>query len=445
MHACGAIFLTLSLGQIGPASEPNSDSSPSFRNQVLPILTRIGCNSGACHGALAGKGGLKLSLRGYAPADDYFVLTRQANARRVNLSEPAKSLMLLKPTLALAHGGGQKLEVNSPEYRLLADWIAHGAPGPSEKDPRIQRIEVTPVEKVLKPKDTLQVQVRAYYSDGHSDDVTRWAKFSSSEDLVAGVDENGLAKVLGHGEAAISVWFSNMVASMRIVSPLAEPVAAKIFAQSPRHNFIDALVLMKLEALRIPPSPQCSDEEFTRRAFLDAAGILPTPDEQTKFLVSKQRTKLIDELLNRSEFVDYWTYKWCDLLLISSRKLPQPAMRAFYQYVRQSVADNKPWDQFARGILTAQGSNLQNGAANYFVLHKDVTDLTESTSVTFLGMSITCARCHNHPLEKWTQDQYWAMANLFSRVGIRNGDRTGEVSVQSQTDGDVLHPRRGFA
>src|SRR5262245_15574015 len=307
MHVCGAVFLMFSLGQNG--SDLEREPVPSFRNQVLPILTRIGCNSGACHGALAGKGGLKLSLRGYAPADDYFVLTRQANARRVNLSEPAKSLMLLKPTLALAHGGGQKLEVNSPEYRLLADWIAHGAPGPSDKDPRIQRIEVTPVEKNLKPKDTLQVQVRAFYSDGHSEDVTRWAKFSSSEDLVAGVDENGLAKVLGHGEAAISVLFSNMVGSMRIVSPLAEPVDPKVFAQSPRHNFIDVLVLKKLEALRIPPSPQCTDEEFIRRAFLDAAGILPTPEEQQKFLANKQRAQMIDELLNRTEFVDYWTYK----------------------------------------------------------------------------------------------------------------------------------------
>lgn len=428
------------------ASDAATASAPSFRNHVIPILTRIGCNSGACHGALAGKGGLKLSLRGYAPEEDYFVLTRQANARRVNLDEPAKSLMLLKPTLALPHGGGLKLEVESPEYKLLANWIAHGAPGPSAKDPQLRRIEVAPTLKVLKPKDTLQVQVRAFYSDGHQEDVTRWARFSSSEDLVAGVDENGLVKVLGHGEAAISVAFSNLVATMRVASPFAEPVAPKVFAQSPRHNFIDHLVLKKLESLRIPPSPQCSDQEFIRRAYLDAAGILPTPAEQRQFLKDARpdrRARLIDALVDRPEFVDYWSYKWSDLLLISSRKLPQPAMRAFYQYVRQSAADNKPWDQFARGILTAQGSNLHNGAANYFVLHKEISDLTESTSLTFLGTSITCARCHNHPLEKWTQDQYWAMANLFARVGIKNGDRDGEFLVQSLADGDVLHLRRG--
>jgi hypothetical protein len=441
-----ALFI-LSVPFPAAATEPNQNA-PTFRNHVIPILTRIGCNSGACHGALAGKGGFKLSLRGYAPEEDYFVLTRQAGARRVNRAEPSKSLMLLKPTTALPHGGGLKLEVDSPEFRVLADWIANGAPGPSASDPRVQRIEVSPAERVLKPNDTLQVQVKAFYSDGSSADVSRWAKFASSEDLVAGVDDHGLVKVMGHGEAAVSALFSNQVAQARIVSPYPAPVEPKLFAASPKHNFIDDLVLKKLEALRIPPSPQCSDREFIRRAFLDAAGILPTPDEQSAFLKDQRadkRARLIDSLLERPEFVDYWSYRWSDVLLISSRRLAQPAMRSFYQFVRQSVADNKPWDRFAREIVTAQGSNLHNGAANYFVLHKDISDLTESTSVTFLGMSITCCRCHNHPLEKWTQDQYWSFANLFARVGIKNGDRGGEFLVQSLPEGDVLHPKRGEA
>ena len=219
---------------------------------------------------------------------------------------------------------------------------------------------------------------------------------------------------------------------------------------SPRHarkNFIDDLVLKKLEALRIPPSGDCTDAEFIRRVYLDAAGILPTPEEVKKFLADPRpdrRAKLVDALLERPEFVDYWSYKWSDMLLVSSRRLAQPAVWAFYQFIRQSVADNKPWDRFARDILTASGNNLQNGAANYFVLHKDVTDLNEATSVTFLGMSITCCRCHNHPLEKWTQDQYWGMANLFARVAIKNGERAGEVTVQAQQSGDVPHPRRGL-
>jgi Protein of unknown function (DUF1553)/Protein of unknown function (DUF1549)/Bacterial Ig-like domain (group 2) len=418
----------------------------SFANHVIPVLTRLGCNSGACHGALAGKGGFKLSLRGYDPAADHFVMTRQVLGRRVNTQEPARSLILLKPTLAIAHGGGLKLEVASPEFSVLADWIASGAPGPSPKDARITRLDLFPTHARLRPKDQLQFVVRARYSDGHTEDVTRWARFGSTEDLVAAVDDAGLVKVNGHGEAAITVLFANLVASARIVSPYDAPLDDKVFAASPRHNFIDEHVLARLRSLRIPPSAQCSDREFVRRAYLDCIGVLPTPEEVEKF-VGDQRTnrreKLIDALLERPEYVDYWAYKWSDLLLISSRKLPQPAMRAFYQFVRQSVADNRPWDAFAREILTARGSTLQNGQANYFALHKDVSDLTESTAVTFLGMSITCCRCHNHPLEKWTQDQYWSFANLFSQVVIRNGERGGELTVISAPDGDVLHPRRG--
>ena len=304
--------------------------TPSFRNDVIPILTKIGCNSGACHGALAGKGGLKLSLRGYAPADDHFVLTRQVRGRRVNLQEPAKSLMLLKPTLAIPHGGGQKIEVGSPEYKILAEWIASGAPGPRNDDPRVERLEVFPSTATLKPKDSLQIQVRASYSDGRARDVTRWARFASTEDLIAGVDEHGLVKVGGHGEAAITVGYANLVALSRITSPYANALDAKIFSTSPRNNFIDERVLKKLEALRLPPSPACTDNEFIRRAFLDAAGILPTPEEVDKFLADKapdKRARLIDALLERPEFVDYWTYKWCDVLLISSRRLATPAGR----------------------------------------------------------------------------------------------------------------------
>jgi hypothetical protein len=419
----------------------------SFRNHVIPVLTKLGCNSGACHGALAGKGGLKLSLRGYDPLGDHFVLTRQAGARRVNRQEPARSLMLMKPTLALPHGGGLKLEVDSPDYRILADWIAAGAPGPAKNDPRIERIEVFPSQATLKPKDPLRVLVRAWYSDGHSEEVTRWAKFSSTEDLVAGVQDNGSVRVTGHGEAAIAVLFANQVALVNIASPFPNDLDPKIFAQSPRHNFIDDLVLEKLEALKIPPSGQCTDHEFIRRAYLDAMGVLPTPEEVKKFALdprADRRAKLIDAILDRPEFVDYWAYTWSGLLLISSRKLAQPSMRAFYQFVRQSVADNKPWDRFAREILTVRGNTLQNGQANYFMLHKDISDLTETTAVTFMGMSLTCARCHNHPLEKWTQDQYWSMANLFARIAIKNGDRPGEFSIQSSGEGDILHPRRGI-
>ena len=339
----------------------------SFRNHVIPMMTKVGCNSGACHGALAGKGGQKLSLRGYNPEADYFVLTRQARGRRVNLIEPNKSLVLLKPTLSVSHGGGLKLEVGSPDYNLLADWIAAGAPGPKADDPAIQRLEVLPAAAVLKPKDTLQVLVRAWYSDGHSEDVTRWAKFNSSEDLVASVDADGKATVAGYGETAITVWYSNLVAANRIASPLPNAVDAKTFAAASRNNFIDDLVLKKLESLHIPPSPPCDDAEFIRRATLDAAGVLPTPDEVKKFLADPavdKRAQLIDALLERPEYVDAWAHNWSDLLLISTRRLPQQGVWAFYEDVRKSVADDEPWDRFARDVLTASGSRLDDGAAN---------------------------------------------------------------------------------
>lgn len=421
-------------------------SAWSYSNDIIPMLTKAGCNSGACHGALAGKGGLKLSLRGYDPETDHFAMTRQALGRRIDRQEPHRSLLLLKPTTAVSHGGGLKLDVDSADYRMLAAWIAEGAPGPQADEPRISRLEVFPTEAVLKPKDHLQVVVRAHYSDGHTQDVTHWCKFASTEELVAAVDAEGRVKVAGPGEAAVTVWYSNLVAVARITVPLPNRVDPRVYAEAPRHNAIDDLVTKKLQALRIPPSPLCSDAEFIRRLYLDAAGILPTPEEVQRFVADRdpqKRSKLIDSLLARPEFVDYWAYKWSDVLLVSTRKLAQPAVWSFHQFIRQSVADNKPWDQFAREILTATGGTLENGAANYYVLHKDVAELTEATSVTFLGTSITCARCHNHPLEKWTQDQYWAMANLFSRVALKSGERGGDVTVQALTFGDVPHLRTG--
>ncbi len=426
-------------------AKAKDQSPPSFRNQIEPTLTRNGCNSGACHGALAGKGGFRLSLRGYDPAADHFVLTRQAQARRVDVQRPEECLFLKKPTRALPHGGGTRFDADSDTYKLLRDWIAAGAPGPSDADPTLERIEVYPRAALLKPKDSLRLSVRAVYSDGTTADVTRWAKFASAGEQVAAVDEDGQVTVAGPGEAGVAVLFGTRVATVTVTSPFPNEVAESAFTKARTVNFIDELVLKKLRLLRLEPSPECTDAEFVRRVYLDACGVLPTPEEVAAFLADRspgKRAKLIDKLLERPEYIDYWSHKWSDLLLVSSRKLPSPAMWAFYRAVRHSVADNEPWDKFAREVLTASGSTLTNGGANYFVLHKDVTDLVESTSLTFLGMSITCCRCHNHPLEKWTQDQYWAQANLFSRVGLKDGPR-GDVIVHSLPSGEALHPRRG--
>ncbi len=419
----------------------------TFANHIQPILMRAGCNSGACHGALAGKGGLKLSLRGYDSDSDHFVLTRQALGRRVDCEEPAESLLIKKATRTVPHGGGTRFPKDSVNAMIVKDWIAAGAAGPKGTDAALTKIEVFPPLSLLKPKDAFRVTVMAHYSDGVVEDVTRWAKFTSSEETVATVDEDGAVAVVGTGETAIAVLFGSRVVTATVTVPFANTVDDAVFAKAARNNFIDGPILAKLRLLRVPPSPTSTDAEFIRRAHLDTCGILPKPAELEKFLAdvsTDKRAKLIDALLARSEYVDFWSHKWSDLLLISTRKLSQPSVWGAYRKVRESVADNQPWDKFAREILTASGSSLSTGGG-YFVMHKDVSDLAESTALTFLGTSITCARCHNHPLEKWTQDQYWQMANLFSRVGLKNGDRPGEVLVQSLGSGDALHLRRGIA
>jgi Protein of unknown function (DUF1553)/Protein of unknown function (DUF1549)/Bacterial Ig-like domain (group 2) len=416
----------------------------TFRNHVMPVLTKVGCNSGPCHGALAGKSGFKLTLRGYDPEADYLTLTRQATARRVNPVEPARSLMLLKPTLAVSHGGGRRFATGSAEYRILSQWIAAGIPAPSDSDPVMTHLEVFPSAARLHPGDEQPIVVRARFSDGHAEDVTRWARFTTNEGAVATVGDDGVVKVQGTGEAAISAWYLSRVVTARIASPFPARIDPAAYARAPRANFIDDAVLRKLQELNIDPSPLSSDSEFVRRVFLDAAGILPSADEVRGFVADPRpdkRARLIDALIERPEFVDYWAYKWSDLLLVSSRSLQSNAMWAYYNWIRASVAANKPWDEMTRELLTASGNALSNGAANYYVLHKNPVDLTENAALTFMGFSITCARCHNHPLERWTQKDYYQMANLFSRVAIKNGSERGDIIVFSAKTGDINHPR----
>ncbi len=419
----------------------------NFRNHVLPVLTKAGCNSGACHGAAAGKGGMKLSLRGFDPDIDYSVLTRQAAGRRIVAGNPAHSLFLLKPTMTLPHVGGRRIVPQSRDYRVLAGWVQAGAPRPRADDPRIVALNVLPSIATLQTGESQQILVQANYSDGHVEDVTRWVKFGSSDNTVATVDDMGQARMMGCGEAAITAWFSSKVAFARVGSPFPHAPAADAYRKADRHNFIDDLVLAKLQSLGIDPSLTCSDGEFIRRATLDSTGTLPTPAETSAFLADAgpdKRSKLVEKLLARPEFVDYWAYRWSDLFLVSSKKMSPESLKVFYAYLRQSVADNKPWNQLAREILTAAGSNLDNGAANYYVIHKDPTDLTETTTQAFLGMPLMCAHCHNHPLEKWTQRDYYQMANLFSRVRLKSGDRAGEVMVLSSADGNINLPRLGI-
>ncbi|MBI3415924.1 MAG: DUF1553 domain-containing protein [Verrucomicrobia bacterium] len=418
----------------------------SFRNHVQPILAKFGCSSGACHGAAAGKNGFKLSLRGYDDEGDYLTITRHALGRRITLSDPGRSLLLTKPTGAVPHKGGQRFDTNSVEYRILSDWIAFGAPGPKKDEPRIDHLEVTPAHAILKPSVSQQLNVRAHFTDGHAEDVTRWVKYTSANTTVATVDDNGLVQVMGNGEGAITAWYLSRITIATITAPYEQKISEQTFAETKRRNFIDDLVLEKLRSLNLPPSPRCTDAEFIRRAFIDTTGTLPIAQETRDFLANQspsKRDELIGALLNRPEFVDYWTYKWSDLLLVQSKQLPVPAMWSYYNWVRDNVAANTPWDVFVRKIVTSQGSTLENGAANFFVLHDDPRMMSETTSLAFLGMSINCAKCHNHPMEKWTNDQYYKMANLFSRVRAKSGPGDGDKIIFVSNDGDLVQPLTG--
>ncbi|MDA0284443.1 MAG: DUF1553 domain-containing protein [Planctomycetota bacterium] len=422
-----------------------------FRNHVLAVFAKAGCNSGACHGALAGKGGFRLSLRGYDPVSDYRAIVTQARGRRIELADPGRSLILAKPTGALPHKGGLRFDTDSLEYQVIADWIADGAAPPSDDDPTVDRVEILPDAVHLSIGDEQDFIVRAHYSDGHAEDVTRWVKFSSSNEAVARVDRNGKVSVIGPGAGAVSAWFASQTVISRVSCAFPNDIPKEVYSSQPRRNFIDQQVLGKLEELRLLPSPPCSDVDFVRRAFLDVIGTLPTPAELREFLADAtegKRDRLIESLLARPEFVDYWAYRWSDVLLVSGNKLRPNGVKAYYEWIRNEVAENTPWDEFARKVVTSTGGSIENGATNFFALHQDPENMAENVSQAFLGLSIACAKCHNHPLEKWTNSQYYEFANLFSRVrakgwggDYRNGD--GVRTLYVVPTGELIQPLTG--
>ena len=426
----------------------------SFRNDVLPVMTKVGCNSGPCHGAAAGKNGFKLSLRGYDPITDYYTLTHQALGRRTDRIQPARSLILLKPTATIPHGGGRRFGVDSPEYRVMSGWIAQGMPAPRETDALVKEIRVLPQEASLTPGAQQQLIVMALYSDGHTAEVTHWAKFDSGDEGVATVGNDGYVTMHGCGEAPVTVWYQSHVAFSRLRIPFPYKLDQVVFQRAPRHNYIDDLVLNHLRVLHIPPSPQANDSEFLRRAYLDATGTLPSPWEFESFVHDQspdKRNHLIDNLIKRPEFRDYWAYKWSDLLLVSSNHLSNEEMWSYYRWIQASVANDKPWNEFATEMITANGNTLKNGAANYWVIHRDPLDIAENMAQAFMGINISCAHCHNHPLAKWTQKDYYGMANLFARVRLKtfsdSGFRPGvgpifnNVTVYSAPTGEFMDDR----
>ncbi|MFO1064021.1 MAG: DUF1553 domain-containing protein [Pirellulales bacterium] len=447
-----AILFSALMGIFGLAhGEDDTARPPEFTAHVQSILTRAGCNSGACHGALAGKGGFRLSLRGYDPESDHFNIARQDRGRRIDPSEPGRSLLLTKPTGLVEHKGGIRLQVDSEDYRILARWIAAGAPGVQSTDAKLVSVEVKPSLLQLEKPAKQQLSVIARYSDGREADVTRWAKFAATNEAVASVDENGSVTVRGSGKGAVTAWFASVVSIASIVVPYENNVNEAAYADFRPVNIIDEILLEEWKQLKLAPSAGCSDEVFLRRATIDTVGRLPTPDQVRDFMSDTRpdrRARLIDRLLSSEAYVDYWSYKWSDLLLLNGNLLRPDAVAAFYKWIRKNVEDNTPWDEFVKQIVLARGDSMEQGATNFYAIHQDPETLTENTCQAFLGLSIGCAKCHNHPLEKWTNDQYYGMANMYARVrakgwggDARSGD--GKRTLVVLDSGDLIQPSKG--
>src|SRR5262245_47962090 len=368
--ASGTASVTAKIGGLRTSvsvTARNIEDTPewSFRNHVIPVLTKTGCNSGACHGASAGKNGFKLTLRGYDPELDYQVLTREATGRRISKTEPGRSLFLLKPTLYIPHGGGRRFGTDSLEYRVLSEWIAEGTKPPLVSDRRIDHITMEPRLARLHAGAKQQMVVTAHFNDGFMEDVTRWVRYESTNAGAASVDEHGLVEMKAPGEAGITGMYLSKVDVGSLTVPYPNKVDGRVFSQAQKNNYIDPLILDKLQALNIEPSGVSSNNEFLRRASLDATGTLPTASEAEEFLASKvsdKRSRLIERLLNSSAYVDYWAYKWSDLLQVSSERPENPrltrgAILSYYGWIRDSVAQNKPWDKMVRELLVATGNS----------------------------------------------------------------------------------------
>jgi len=405
-------------------TEPPKTASVSFMTHVMPTLDKFGCNTAPCHGSAGGKGGLKLSMFGAYPKQDYAAITKWAAGRRINRVEPRKSLFLLKTTGGVAHKGGKPVKPGSPDYRSLVSWLDQGAPWGDDQGPRLVCVEVRPEKPTLKKGETQQISVTAVYADGARKDVTGVSRYQSSETAVAAVTAGGEVRAQGFGQAAIVVTYMRRSAVARVAVP--QPLPSP-FPETPTHNKVDELVFAKLKELGIPPSPLCSDQEFLRRVFLDVIGLLPTPDEARAFLSDtdpKKRSKLIDQLLQRDELADFWALKWGDLLRIKSElasNLWPNAVQAYHHWVRDSMAKNKPYDQFARELLVSGGSNFRDAPSNYYraLRKRDAQGYAAATALVFMGVRLGCARCHGHPLENWTLDDNMGMAAFFAQVRIK--------------------------
>ena len=396
---------------------------PRFEIEVMSILSKAGCNAGTCHGNLNGKGGFKLSLRGQDSEFDYAALVQGSRGRRVNFALPAESLMLQKAIGAVPHRGGIRFDRDSHEYQELVQWLHLGATGPKKDSPRLTELQVTPASAVVRsPEDKLQIKVQATFSDGSSRDVTKRACYELSN-LNASVSNAGEVRRAKFGETTLIVRYLNQ----QVAVPIAfiDPPGDFVWQEEQEINFVDHHVFAKLRSLSIQPSPRCDDSTFVRRAFLDAIGRLPTAVEARDFVADSaedKRSTLIDTLLEREEFSDYWALKFADILRVEEKVLDPRGVDLFHAWIRKQLQDRVPHDQFVRSLVTGTGSTFAQPAANFYRANRDATTRGETSARLFLGTRLQCAKCHNHPFDRWTQDDYYRWSTLFSQMDYEIGD-----------------------
>jgi hypothetical protein len=431
---------------------PPAEPAISFRHEVMPVLTRAGCNAGACHGYSLGKNGFKLSLRGADPTPDYFAIVKDSAGRRVSFQNPASSLLVTKPRGESAHEGGTRFARGSLSDQIFVNWITQGCPSDVQDKAEVVGVRMVPDKLVLRPGDKHRIQLIAEYSDGTRRDVSRLGIFAVNNDRFAKIDEDGMLTAVEAGETAVVGRFERTFAATGVT--VLDPAAGAKFTPTPvPDNLIDKPVIEKLNRLKITPSALCTDEEFLRRVYLDVIGLQPKPDEVRAFLKDtdpEKRAKVVDALFERPEFVDHWSLKWGDLLQNSRNTTSSPAVFQFREFIRGAIAGNMPMDEFARKILTAKGGITDDPASVYFAISKDTNDTVERVTQVFCGVRMLCARCHAHPLENWTQADYYGLASFFNQVTergdgrFRNSPNTKLISI-SRTAGFATNPRTGQA
>ena len=417
----------------------------SFKNEMLAALSKSGCNAGACHGSPSGKAGFRLSLRAFDPTLDIKTLRSEFFGRRTNVIKPSESLILKKALMEVAHGGGRQIRKGEAPYEAMHGWISEGLKLDAADTPNLLRIEILPSARVLRDaSEQQQLLVNGYFSDGSVRDVTELTVFTSSNESVGSVNAHGLVAKTGRGETAILGRYLDKMSTSFIT--YLEQVPGFAWNNPQAHNFVDELAFAKLQQLQILPSDVCSDEEFLRRAFLDTTGRLPNVEEVNAYLADNtpnRRNNLVDQLLASHDFASYWSLKWGDILRSNSKKLKTVGVYKFRRWIYESVYSDKPLDQFAQELLTANGSVYENPAANYWRASRDPNDAVETTAQLFLGIRIQCAKCHNHPFERWSQDNYYGIAAAFARIGRKPGVDADDEIIFGAAAGDVKQPRTG--